>query len=400
MPCFADITTMEVGGRISEFVEPDSRASFLEAIIMADVMGKKLCVIGGGSNMLVSDEDFDGVVVRDKRRQISVLDEAAPVEEGAPHTTTVSATAGVHWDDFVSYCVRMGLAGVEALSGIPGTVGASVVQNIGAYGQEVASVVTAVEVWDREEKAVKTFSREDMDFGYRHSLLKATMYEHGPHTAPTQFYPSPRYIVLEVTFTLLHAQTNAVGMEQLARALGVSVGESFSIQHIRDAVLQIRDAKGMLEDVHRYENPWMAGTVESAPDTALDEGPEDRPEGSPEDRNKYSCGSFFMNPLLSQDEADKLPADAPRFPAVDEQGRDVVKTSAAWLIDHAGFKAGYKVAEDSTAGLSTKHTLALTNRGGAKTEDILQLARTIREGVRNTYGVTLVPEPVFIGVEL
>lgn len=390
-PRFSDITTMGVGGRIAEFVEPDSRPGFLEAIIMADVMGKPLCVIGGGSNMLVSDDDFDGVVIRDARRQISVLDEAAPVEEGAAPLTHVSATAGVHWDDFVDYCVRMGLAGVEALSGIPGTVGASVVQNIGAYGQEVSSVVSHVEVWDRETKTVRTLGLEELDFSYRHSALKDSMYEAGAHSAPTKYFPSPRYIVLEVTFTLTHSSMNTVQMGQLARALNVEVGESFDIAQIRTAVLNIRASKGVVEDLHRYANPWMAHTLESEPD--LNAAPQ-------EDRDKYSCGSFFMNPIISKNQAEKLPQDAPCFAAIDANGNPAVKTSAAWLIQHAGFEPGYRIHADSQASLSTKHTLVLTNRGGAQTSDIVELARAIRDGVRETYGITLVPEPVFIGVEL
>ncbi|TCD53709.1 UDP-N-acetylmuramate dehydrogenase [Alloscardovia theropitheci] len=392
-PRFSDITTIAVGGRIARFVEPTTRAAFLEAVIMADTTGKPLCVIGGGSNMLVSDDDFDGVVIRDARREISVLDEVTPVEEGADPSVTISATAGVHWDDFVAYCVRMGLAGVEALSGIPGTVGASVVQNIGAYGQEVASTVSSVEVWDREERTVKTLKSDELQFSYRDSLLKRSMYTNGAHSAPSRYFPSPRYIVLEVTFTLKHATHNTVNMTQLARALNVTVGQDFEIGEIRRAVLDIRAGKGMVEDEHRYMNHWMKDTVVSSEiyDTMSLED---------EDRNRYSCGSFFMNPILSQEVADTLPQDAPRFDAELPDGSKGIKTSAAWLIDHAGFKPGYKIDESSRAGLSTKHTLSLTNRGDARAVDIIELARVIRDGVRQTYGVTLVPEPVFIGVEL
>lgn len=390
---FADITTMSVGGVISQFVEPRSRADFLEAVIEADVQGKPLCVIGGGSNMLVSDDDFDGVVIRDARREIAVLDEAAPAQPGKAPTATVSATAGVHWDDFVAYCVRMGLAGVEALSGIPGTVGASVVQNIGAYGQEVGASVLSVEVWDRELNQVRELHKADLTFGYRTSLLKQSMYSNGPHSAPTKYFPSPRYIVLEVTFTLKHSHTNAVNIAQLARALKVEVGESFEIEQIRNAVLAIRETKGMVEDLHRYEHSAMRGTADLAQ-------AESAQFVAPEDHDKWSCGSFFMNPVVSQEMAQTLPAGAPRFDAVLPDGTPGVKTSAAWLIDHAGFKVGFKTDTQSPAGLSTKHTLALTNRGGAHTKDILELARTIRAGVKKTYGIELIPEPVFIGVEL
>ena len=166
MTSFADLTTIGVGGPIATFLEPTTRVGVIEAVEEADSQGLPLCVIGGGSNMLVSDMPFEGVVVRDARRSISVLDEAAPVEDDG-RVVHVNAEAGCNWDDFVDYCVRLGLEGVEGLSGIPGTVGASVVQNIGAYGQEVATSVDSVEVWDRKERAVKALRNDQLAFGYR-----------------------------------------------------------------------------------------------------------------------------------------------------------------------------------------------------------------------------------------
>ena len=175
MTSFADLTTIGVGGPIATFLEPTTRVGVIEAVEEADSQGLPLCVIGGGSNMLVSDTPFEGVVVRDARRSIGVLDEVAPVEDDG-RVVHVNAEAGCNWDDFVDYCVRLGLEGVEGLSGIPGTVGASVVQNIGAYGQEVATSVDSVEVWDRKERAVKALRNDQLAFGYRMSALKASMY--------------------------------------------------------------------------------------------------------------------------------------------------------------------------------------------------------------------------------
>ena len=240
MPSFADLTTIGVGGPIAIFLEPTSRVGVIEAVEDADAKGLPLCVIGGGSNMLVADTPFNGVVVRDARRSINVLDEAAPVENGE-RIVHVNAEAGCNWDDFVDFCVELGLEGVEGLSGIPGTVGASVVQNIGAYGQEVGSSVRSVEVWDRKEKRTCDLTAEDLRFGYRMSALKASMYA-APATPADEFFPTPRYVVLSVTFALHHSDTGVVGYGQLAKALGVEVGDRMNTKDIRNAVLAVRAA--------------------------------------------------------------------------------------------------------------------------------------------------------------
>ena len=185
MTSFADITTMGVGGPIAHFIEPTTRVGLIEAVEEADSKGLPLVVVGGGSNLLVSDKPFDGVVVRDARRLITVPDEAAPVE-GEDRTVHVNAEAGANWDDFVAFTVELGLEGVEGLSGIPGTVGASVVQNIGAYGQEVATSVESVEVWDRDTKTTRDLTPADLRFGYRYSALKASMYA-GPGQPADRF---------------------------------------------------------------------------------------------------------------------------------------------------------------------------------------------------------------------
>ncbi|MDU4039139.1 MAG: FAD-binding protein [Bifidobacterium dentium] len=398
MTSFADLTTIGVGGPIAIFLEPTSRVGVIEAVEDADAKGLSLCVIGGGSNMLVADTPFNGVVVRDARRSINVLDEAAPVENGE-RIVHVNAEAGCNWDDFVDFCVELGLEGVEGLSGIPGTVGASVVQNIGAYGQEVGSSVRSVEVWDRKEKRTCDLTAEDLRFGYRMSALKASMYA-APATPADEFFPTPRYVVLSVTFALHHSDTGVVGYGQLAKALGVEVGDRMNTKDIRNAVLAVRAAKGMLEDSHRYLAEPMRGTkkaglVAIAHDAQRTQAGNDEP-----DFNRHSCGSFFMNPILTIEQAAALPEDPPRFDATLPDGEPGVKTSAAWLIDHAGFHKGFKTTATATAGLSTLHTLALTNRGGASAADIADLAKTVQDGVEAAYGIRLVPEPVVIGMDL
>lgn len=382
-PRFADITTMRVGGPIARFLQPTSRVGFIEAVEDADTAGVPLCVIGGGSNLIASDELFEGVVVRDGRTDMNVLDQAAP-REGSETTVHVNAVAGANWDDFVAFCLHLGLQGVEGLSGIPGTVGASVVQNIGAYGQEVSTVVDSVEVWDRRDKKTGTLSPQDLGFGYRTSALKTTMYDRPGHPA-AEYFPTPRYVVLSVTFVLHHRASAPVEFGQLAAALGVAVGDSMDTPAIRAAVLAVRARKGMLEDPTRYENPWMAGRRHVVP------------EATEPDHDRWSSGSFFINPVLDEATAAHLPPDATRFAA----GAGLVKTSSAWLIDQAGFHKGYPLGErpDAPASLSTKHTLALTNRGTATAADIFALAHEIQVGVQKRFGIALVPESVLVGFE-
>ena len=402
MTTFAELTTIGVGCPIARFIEPTTRVGVIEAIEEADAKGLPLCVIGGGSNMLVSDTPFPGVVVRDARRAITVPDEAAPVE-GGDRTVHINAEAGCNWDDFVAFTVEMGLEGVEGLSGIPGTVGASVVQNIGAYGQEVGASVESVEVWDRRDKRTADLTAQDLKFGYRSSALKSSMYA-APATPAGEFFPTPRYVVLSVTCALRHSATGTVGYGQLAKALGVEVGDRMETRAIRNAVLKVRASKGMLEDAARYLGPAMAGTkrddqVRIALRAQYGDDPERAVQDHP-DHDRHSCGSFFMNPILTAEQAARLPEDAPRFDAALPDGTPGVKTSAAWLIDHAGFHKGFKTAEDAKAGLSTMHTLALTNRGGAQASDVADLARAVQDGVEAAFGVRLVPEPVVVGMDL
>ena len=267
-------------------------------------------------------------------------------------------SAGTPWGAFVSWTLDQGLSGLEALSGIPGTVGASPVQNVGAYGHEVAETLDHVLVWDRQEGHEARLSAEDLGFGYRTSVIKRSL--------SADWGPTGRWVVLDAVFRLERSALSApVLYGELARRIGARAGERAQARLVREAVLALRAGKGMV----------------------LDDA----------DHDTWSAGSFFTNPILSADEADALPAGAPRFPAGD--GR--VKTSAAWLIDHAGFTKGFALPEAGDpprASLSTKHVLALTNRGGAAASDIEALARAVRAGVRRAYGVDLVPEPVAVGI--
>ncbi|MCF2705908.1 UDP-N-acetylmuramate dehydrogenase [Arcanobacterium haemolyticum] len=357
---FADLTTMGVGGSIASLVEAHTEDEFVGAIREADASGTPLVVLGGGSNILASDEAFDGVVVRDMRSEITLT------QEGGCEGANLRVLAGTPWDDFVVHTIENEWMGLEFLSGIPGSVGAAPVQNIGAYGQEVATSIARVRTWDREKNEFHTFVMPELKFGYRTSLLKESM--------RAGYGASPRYIVVSVDFQLRIASLSApIQYGQLARVLGVEPGTRVPSDEVRAAVLDLRAGKGMV----------------------LDDG----------DRDTYSCGSFFTNPILTDDEAARLPADAPRYGVTDESRAMLgvaaptidgqIKTSAAWLIDHAGFPAGYGMP--GPAALSTKHCLALTNRGEATGAEIRELARRIRDGVDEAFGVKLEPEPVIIG---
>ncbi|MGO1278229.1 MAG: UDP-N-acetylmuramate dehydrogenase [Cellulosimicrobium funkei] len=387
-PSLAELTTLRVGGPADRYLEAHSEAELLEIVRAADEAGEPLLVVGGGSNLLVGDEGFGGVVVRDLRRGITV--DAEDSCGGA----SFHAPAGQDWDELVARAVAEEWVGVEALSGIPGTVGAAPVQNIGAYGQDVAGVVSTVRVWDRARSRVRTLALGELAFGYRTSLLKRSMHvdagagsdDDGP------WYPSPRSVVLDVGFQARLGSLSApVAYPELARTLGVQVGDRAPSADVRAAVLALRARKGMLLD----------GV-----------GPDVDPAAGP-DHDRWSAGSFFTNPVVPAEQADLLPAEAPRYPvrtatptrttgpSLGEIDPTLVKTSAAWLIEHAGFTKGFGVhGPSSLARLSTKHTLALTNRGGASAEDVVELARAVRDGVVEAFGVELVPEPVLVGVAL
>ena len=357
----APLTTMRVGGPAARLVTVDNTHDLVDVIREVDDADEPLLVIGGGSNLVVSDDGFPGTVVHVTTSEVRV--ESADLCSGA----FVRVEAGANWDDFVTRAVGEGWAGIEALSGIPGSTGATPVQNVGAYGQEVAQTIAQVRVWDRLEQQVRTFSALDCGFTYRHSVFKGT-----------QHRGMSRYVVLEVVFQLELADLcRPIGYADLARQLDVDLGARVPLGDAREAVLAQRRQRGMV----------------------LDEG----------DHDTWSCGSFFTNPILTVGEFEELERRAhtvlgpdvlpPRF--ADPHGN--VKTSAAWLIDKAGFAKGYALpgsAVPAPASLSTKHTLAVTNRGTASASDIVELARHIRDGVERSFGVRLVNEPVLVGLEL
>jgi UDP-N-acetylmuramate dehydrogenase len=346
------LTTMRVGGPAARLVTVTTADELVDAVREVDDADEPLLVVSGGSNLVVSDDGFEGTVVRVATAGISP--ESVDYCGGA----MVRVAAGEQWDDVVARAVDERWAGVEALSGIPGLAGATPVQNVGAYGQEVSQTIAQVRTWDRKEQVVRTFANDDCQFTYRHSRFKA----------------SDRYVVLDVLFQFEIADlSRPVAYAALAGALDVDLGARVPLEDAREAVLGQRRQRGMVLD--------------------------------PDDHDTWSCGSFFTNPVLSRRQFDQLVERVgerlgfdgptpPRFPEVD--GR--VKTSAAWLIDKAGFGKGFGLP--APAALSTKHTLAVTNRGGATTADVLALARQVRDGVRDAFGVTLVNEPVLVGEAL
>ncbi|MFC5721885.1 UDP-N-acetylmuramate dehydrogenase [Streptomyces gamaensis] len=342
----APLTTFRLGGPATRLVTATTDDEVVAAVREADAAGTPLLVIGGGSNLVISDRGFEGTALHIATRGFAL--------DG----TRLELAAGENWSDAVARVVEAGLAGIECLAGIPGSAGATPIQNVGAYGQDVSATITEVVAYDRRTGGTVVIPNEDCAFSYRHSRFKQD---------------PDRYVVLRVRFELEDAggMSGPLRYAETARALGVRAGERVPVAAARETVLKLRSGKGMVLD--------------------------------PEDHDTWSAGSFFTNPVLTEAEhaaflarvAERLGADVapPGYPA----GDGLVKTSAAWLIDKAGFTKGYGTGP---ARISTKHTLALTNRGAATTEDLLTLAREVREGVREAFGVTLVNEPVTVGVHL
>jgi UDP-N-acetylmuramate dehydrogenase len=330
----ADLTTLRLGGPIGHLVVARSADELVDAVRRADEKGTPVLVVGGGSNLVVSDEGWPGVVVLVRTHGIASTQETGSV--------TVTVQAGEVWDTVVETSVRRGWSGLAAMSGIPGRTGATPIQNVGAYGSEVAETICALSVLDRHNGEVESWGPERCGFGFRTSAFKHT----------------DRYVIVSVGFRLTVSPDGPpVRYAELARRLDIDVGASAASEDIRAVVLQLRASKGML----------------------LDE----------DDRDTWSVGSFFVNPFVAED---AVPPGCPHW-SVDGQ----VKLSAAWLIENAGFAKGYGTKK---VAVSTKHTLALTNRGGASTEQLLALAREIRDGVEARFGVRLRPEARLAGVEL
>ena len=345
----SELTTLGLGGPAARFVTATTRDEIVAAVREADAAGDPLLVLAGGSNVVVADEGFPGTVVHVATRGIERREDDT--------RALLTVEAGEPWEPFVERCVADGLAGLECLSGIPGSVGATPIQNVGAYGQEVSQTITEVRVYDRQTGEVVGLGGADCGFAYRSSVFKRT---------------PGRWVVLAVTFALDRERCSGpIRYAELARALGVEPGDRAPLAAVREAVLALRRRKGMVID---------AG-----------------------DPDSVSAGSFFTNPILEpgafaaleERVRDTLGPDerAPRWDEPD--GR--VKTSAAWLIERAGFGRGH--GDPATVAISAKHTLALTNRGAGTAALLLALAGEIADGVEERFGVRLQPEPVLVGLE-
>jgi UDP-N-acetylmuramate dehydrogenase len=346
-PDLSDYTTLRLGGPAGRLVEAVTEEAVLATVRECDAAGEPLLILAGGSNVVVADAGFPGTVLHLRTQGVRRADGGGKV--------VLTVQAGEEWDAFAARCAGEGLAGIECLSGIPGSVGATPIQNVGAYGQDVAETVVGVRAYDRAAGELVDLAPADCGFAYRSSAFKA--------------HPE-RWVVLEVAFALDRSQdSRPVRYVELARALGISVGGAAPLAEVRAAVLALRRAKGMVLD--------------------------------PSDPDATSAGSFFTNPVLGGDAfaalerrvAAQLGPEArpPRWPQPD--GR--VKTSAAWLIERAGFARGH--GDPATVAISSKHSLALTNRGGGTTAQLVALAHEIAGGVRERFGVDLTPEPVFVG---
>ena len=329
----ADLTTLRLGGPARRIERVDTASDLVEVIGELDAAAEPVLLVSGGSNLVVADEGWPGTVVLVRTEGVR-----STRHDGM---TTVSVAAGESWDGVVASSVRNDWSGLASMSGIPGLAGATPVQNVGAYGAEVADVISGLRVYDRAERAVEDWSPARCGFGFRTSAFKHT----------------DRYVVLEVTFELPHsALSPPVRYLELAKRLGVEPGERAESSAVRDVVLELRRSKGMLLDSN--------------------------------DHDTWSVGSFFVNPFVA---AEQVPDGCPHW-EVDGQ----VKLSAAWLIENAGYPKGYG---NSKVAVSTKHTLALTNRGGATTAALLALAAEIRDGVERKFGVRLRPEARLAGVD-
>ncbi len=332
----APLTTLRLGGPARDLVVVRREDELIRTIRELDAAGEPVLVLAGGSNVVIADAGFDGTVVHVQTRGVAADD------------ATITVQAGEPWDPLVHRTVDAGLAGIECLSGIPGSTGATPIQNVGAYGQDVSQTISMVRVLDRASGRIEELTPAQCGFRYRTSAFK---------------HRDDR-IVLAVRFALRASrESGPIAYPELARALGVAVGATAPLTEVRDAVLTLRRGKGMVVD--------------------------------PADPDSISAGSFFTNPILDAEafaglERRAAPQRPPAWPETD--GR--VKTSAAWLIERAGFARGLT---RGPVGISAKHTLALVNRGGATTAALVALAREVADGVQRAFGVTLVPEPVFVG---
>jgi len=367
MTLLSQYTTLGLGGPAKSFVTATTDEGLIEAVQAADAAGEPVLILGGGSNLVIGDGGFPGTVVHVSTRGLSYDRTDGHVE--------VTVAAGENWDDIVATTVAEGLAGLECLSGIPGRAGATPIQNVGAYGQEVAEAITSVRVFDRLTGTPATLHNEQCQFSYRTSMFKRATLPAAARTTeatPVTTALGARYLVLGVTFRLNDEKlSRPVRYAELASELGVEIGMRVSCGDARQAVLTIRGRKGMVV--------------------------------SPDDPDSRSAGSFFTNPIVDEGQlahvesvaSDRSLGPVPRFPA---SGDNLVKIPAAWLIERSGFAKGHGAPEG--ARVSRKHTLALVNGGTATTADLLALAREIVAGVQAAFGVTLEPEPILVGAAI
>ncbi|GAC70155.1 UDP-N-acetylmuramate dehydrogenase [Gordonia soli] len=347
----ADLTTLRLGGPATSVTRIVDTRALVDEIIQRDAEGERLLIVGGGSNLVISDDGLDGtaLVIGTDRVEFGT-----GRESGRPHVT---ADAGVNWDDLVAETLDAGYGGLECLSGIPGSAGATPVQNVGAYGVEVADLLRSVQVLDRRTGKLRWVSPGELGLGYRTSSLKHR----------------DDHVVLAVSFWLNESrQSQPIRYRELAGVTGVGENERTDGSAVREQVLALRRGKGMVLDA--------------------------------DDHDTWSAGSFFTNPIVGEDESEAVLArirervgtdiTVPTYP-----GPDGVKLSAGWLIERAGYSRGYP-GPASPVRLSTKHTLALTNRGSATTDELLELARDVRDGVADAFGVRLHPEPVLVNCSL
>ncbi len=344
------LTTLEVGGPARYFAGCETTEELVRVLQWAAAEAVSIFVLGGGSNILVADDGFDGVVVQQRAADVHI-----EFVDGT--CALLTAEAGMDWDALVCRAVSEGLAGIECLSGIPGLIGAVPIQNVGAYGQEASSTIQSVDVVDMTGGEVRRLTAADCGFGYRTSKFKTDW--------------NTRYVVTSVCFRLSRSQSGTVNYPDLKSALGISQESTASptLEETRAAVLEVRRSKSMVL--------------------------------SQEDPNTRSAGSFFLNPILSEAElkvmltrarANDVTEDIPQF----KGGEGKIKIPAAWLIEHAGFTRG---TVDGRVGLSSRHALALINRGGATAADLIGFASRIRQTVREVFGVTLNPEPILVGFQ-
>jgi UDP-N-acetylmuramate dehydrogenase len=337
----APLTTLGIGGPARLFVRAETVDEIREAVAWAASQHEPLFVLGGGSNLLIADEGFDGLVLQIDLRGITLRSESL-------EAVMVYVAAGERWDDVVASAVMRGWAGIECLSGIPGLTGATPIQNVGAYGQDVSETIVRVEAIERDTGRVVTFTNWECGFGYRQSIFKSSAKD--------------RYIVVGVTFRLTPGGAAAISYPELQTYLDEHEIDVSDLRGVRSAVIAIRKRKGMVLD--------------------------------PTDPDTRSDGSFFMNPVVTQSTFDEIVLRAgtknvPHFPSGEQ-----IKLSAAWLVEHAGFHKGFV---HGNAGLSSKHTLALINRGGGTAREVLELVAMIQGKVREKFGIEIQPEPNFIG---